>query len=159
MSMFRAFRRTVLALALLVLGQAAGHASEPLFSFGEMRQLQTLPDQTKERVLGEEELLLYQNMEFYSFTAFEALLAANNAALALGGPPLFCAPAGTFAFHDGADIAALLAELTENLLALIAEVGAREDHYDRRPASETLLFALRATFPCDGPIETISATR
>lgn len=157
--MLSALRISLLWIFLLVIaGQPERAEAESLFSFGEMRELQTLPEQAKARSLDEEEFLLYQNMEFYAFTAFEALLAANNAAMALGGPPLFCAPEGTFAFQDGADIAALLADLTQSLLALIAEVGAEEAHYDDRPASEALLFALRAAFPCDGELETASAT-
>lgn len=150
-------KASALAILLMVLGQAGHLTAEPLFSFGELRQLQTLPEQAKTRTLDGEEFLLYQNMEFYAFTAFESLLAANNAAMALGGPPLFCAPEGTFGFRDGADIAALLADLTDRLLALIVEVGADPEHYDRRPASEALLFALRAAFPCDEGIETASA--
>ncbi|MDX1541076.1 MAG: hypothetical protein R3349_06695 [Geminicoccaceae bacterium] len=158
--MCSAIRKAVILVVVLVAsGQMVPAFAEPLFSFGEMRELQTLPDQAGSRSLAEDELILYQNMEFYAFTTFEALLAANNAVMAVGAPPLFCAPEGTFRFRDGADIAVLLAELTDGLLSLVKEVGATEEHYDQRPASEALLFALRAVFPCDDvEIETVSAT-
>ena len=91
-------------------------------------------------------------MEFYSFTVFESLVAANNATQSLHGKPLFCAPVGTFGFREDADIAALQAALVDELLNLIKAAGADPDHYDDRPASEVLLMALRAAYPCGDQI-------
>ena len=48
-------------------------AGEVLFTFGEMMQLKNLPLQSAERVLSEEEIVLYQNFEFYAYTVFENL--------------------------------------------------------------------------------------
>lgn len=152
----RVLASACIALGLLLPGGSSAHADQALFSFGEMRELQRLP--AAGGTMSAQELNLYRNMEFYAFTVFETLLAANNAALALQRTPLFCAPEGTFRFAGDGDIAALAGRLTAKLVDMIDAIGA--DHlYDDRPASEALLMALRATFPCDGEIETVSAAR
>lgn len=147
-------RRTIagvfISLGLLLPSGSGAFADNALFSFGEMRQLQRLP--AAERPLSAREASLYQNMEFYTFTVLETLLAANNAALALQRMPLFCAPEGTFRFRNDGDIALLADRLTAEILELTGAIGADDDHYDDRPASEALLMALRAAFPCSHDI-------
>lgn len=149
-------------VALLLTTGAApgeGRSEDALFSFGEMRELQRLPAESARRTVTDDEVVLYQNMHFYTFTVIEALLAANHTAVTLGGPPLFCAPSAAFRFEDEGDIALLLDRLTGTLLGLITRIGGGEDHYDDRPASEALLLALRAAHPCGVGLETASAQR
>lgn len=124
-------------------------ADNALFTFGEMRQLQDLQPESATREVAGEELVLYRNMEFYLYTVFESLLAANNAALALHEKPLFCAPPAAFRFRDESDVTGLAAFVTEELLALTKEIGTEPERYDDRPASEVILLALRAGFPCE----------
>ncbi len=52
-------------------------------------------------------MILYQNFEFYAYTVFESLQAANDAALLIHREPLFCAPEATFHFRKDGDIARL----------------------------------------------------
>lgn len=141
----------ILAAGLLTggLATAPARADNALFTFGEMRKLQGLPREAAEREVSAQELLLYQNMEFYLYTVFESLLAANNAALMLHDEPLFCAPATAFRFRDEADITGLGAFVTEELLELTKEIGTTPERYHDRPASEVILLALRAGFPCE----------
>jgi len=140
-----------LAAGLLACGLAATpvRADNALFTFGEMRKLQELPLESAKREVSEAELLLYQNMEFYLYTVFESLLAANNAALMLHDEPLFCAPKTAFRFRDESDIMGLAAFVTEELLELTKEIGTTPERYHDRPASEVILLALRAGFPCE----------
>lgn len=140
-----------LAAGLLAggLAKAPARADNALFTFGEMRKLQELPLEAKRREISDQELLLYQNMEFYLYTVFESLLAANNAARTLHDEPLFCAPATAFRFRDEADITGLGAFVVEELLELTKEVGTTPERYHDRPASEVILLALRAGFPCE----------
>lgn len=152
MTLSRLLPATFLALLAHAALAGAASADNALFTFGEMRQLQALPQVAASRALTAEEANLYQNMEFYSFTVFESLVAANNATQSLHGKPLFCAPADTFGFHEDADIAALQAVLVDALLDLVKAAGAEPDRYDDRPASEVLLMALRAAYPCGDQI-------
>jgi hypothetical protein len=151
-------RRTIagvfISLGLLLPSGPGAFADSALFSFGEMRQLQQLP--ADGRPLSTQEAILHQNMQFYAFTVFETLLAANNAAYALQRTPLFCAPEGTFRFKEDGDIARLTHRLTAEILETTGAVGADDDHYDDRPASEALLLALRAAFPCSQDVASAS---
>jgi hypothetical protein len=122
------------------------HADEVLLTFGDMLRLRELPLQAAKRPLTEEERVLYQNYEFYAYTAFEALQVANSAAALINQAPLFCAPKDAFHFDQDGDIARLADRLTAQLTA---EVGEPLDRYDGRPASLVLLLGLRAAFPCD----------
>ena len=94
-------------------------------------------------------------MEFYTFTVFETLLAANNATLAMDRKPLFCAPPGTFRFTDAGDIALLAGRLASELLDRARSSGVPGDHYDDWPASKALLTALRSSFPCPKDVAAI----
>ncbi len=125
----RVLASACISLGLLLPGGSGAHADQALFSFGEMRELQRLP---AGGTMSAQELNLYRNMEFYAFTVFETLLAANNAALALQRAPLFCAPEGTFRFAADGDIAALAGRLTAKLVGMIDAIGAPV----RRPAGE-----------------------
>jgi len=150
------------AVALLLATGAApdeARSDDALFSFGEMRELQRLPAESARRTVTDDDVVLYQNMQFYTFTVIEALLAANHTVISLGGPPLFCAPSATFRFEDEGDIAEFLGRLTATLVGLVTRIGGSEDHYDDRPASEALLLALRAAHPCGVGLETASAER
>jgi hypothetical protein len=136
------------AVAFSLLTLAAPTRAEVLFTFGEMQRLQALPLESADRRLSEEEVILYQNFEFYAYTVFEALEAANSAALLISAKPLFCAPKATFQFRAEGDIARLAEHLTGELFALTKEVGGSLDRYDDKPASAVLLLGLRAAFPC-----------
>lgn len=147
-----------LGLSCALAGAApAARADNAMFTFAEMLELQKLPLESPGRALSEEELILYQNMEFYVFTVFEALHAANNTALALHREPLFCAPAGAFRFRGENEIATMAARISEDLLTLTKEIGASPARYDDQPASEVLLLGLRTTFPCADGSDTLGA--
>jgi hypothetical protein len=136
------------AIALgVLLGGAPAAADEVLFTFGQMRQLQGLPVDSTKRSLNEEEVILYQNFEFYAYTVFETLEAANQAAAAIK-QPLFCAPEATFHFRKDGDVARLVDYLTSELFSLTEEIHGPLDRYDDKPASQVLLLGLRAAFPC-----------
>lgn len=139
----------VLAIVMTVVMQVTpARAADVLFTFGEMLRLQALPLESAERRLSEEEILLYQNFEFYAYTVFEALQVANEAARLIGREPLFCEPAALFHFRKEGDIARLADYVTAELLALTKEIGGPLDRYDDKPASAVLLLGLRAAFPC-----------
>ncbi len=123
--------------------------TEVLFTFGEMLHLRELPLASAKRALSDEEVILYQNFEFYAYTVFESLQQANQAALLIHHEPLFCAPVATFHFRKDGDIARLADHVTSELFALTKEVGGSLDRYDERPASAVLLLGLRAAFPCE----------
>lgn len=145
----------------LALGTVAGpaRADTAMFSFGEMVRLQALPLEAAARRLGDDEIVLYRNMEFYVVTVFETLIAANNAAATLHDEPLFCAPASAFRFLEEGDITGLAVYVVEELLGLTEKIGGSPERYDERPASEVLLLALRAAFPCSASPATLAATR
>ena len=93
---------SLIAIAMSVVIQATpARAADVLFTFGEMLRLQALPLESAERRLSEEEILLYQNFEFYAYTVFESLQVANDAARLIGQEPLFCAPAADLPFPQG----------------------------------------------------------
>jgi hypothetical protein len=140
------FSAIVLSFTLFV---APSRADDVLFTFGEMMRLQTLPLESAERALSDEEVILYQNFELYAYTVFEALQVANDAAVLIDHEPLFCAPSAVFHFRKEGDIARLADHVTGELIALTKEVGGALDRYDDRPASAVLLLGLRAAFPCD----------
>jgi hypothetical protein len=131
----------------LLLGGTPAHADEVLFTFGEMRHLQSLPLESAKRSLNAEEVTLYQNFELYAYTVFETLEVANQAAAAIK-QPLFCAPEATFRFRKDGDIARLVDYVTSQLFALTQEIHGPLDRYNDRPASQVLLLGLRAAFPC-----------
>ncbi len=137
---------------LLILANSPGRAGEVLFTFGEMMQLKNLPLQSAERVLSEEEIVLYQNFEFYAYTVFETLQVANQASRLLDQEPLFCAPDAVFHFRKDGDITRLADYVTNELLALTETLGGDLDRYNDRPASAVLLLGLRAAFPCEGDV-------
>jgi hypothetical protein len=139
----------LLPLLLLIVPVHRLHADEVLLTFGDMLRLRELPLESAKRALTEEELALYQNYEFYAYTAFEALQAANSAAELINKAPLFCAPETTFHFDQDGDIARLADYVTEELFGLTEEIGGSLDRYDDKPASLVLLLGLRAAFPCD----------
>jgi hypothetical protein len=136
----------LLPLLLLIVPGHRLHADEVLLTFGDMLRLRELPLESARRALTEEELVLYQNYEFYAYTAFEALQVANSAAELIHKAPLFCAPKSTFHFDQDGDIARLADHVTAELTE---EVGEALDRYDDKPASLVLLLGLRAAFPCD----------
>jgi hypothetical protein len=138
-----------LLAALLVIAPVSVLQANPLFTFGEMRQLQALPVESAKRQLSREEIVLYQNYEFYAYTVFETLSAANEAATLIERDPLFCAPEGVFRFREEGDIVRLAEFVTAELFALTEQVGGLEDRYDDKPASAVLLLGLRAAFPCE----------
>jgi hypothetical protein len=140
------FSAIVLSFTLFV---APSRADDVLFTFGEMMRLQTLPLESAERALSDEEVILYQNFELYAYTVFEALQVANDAAVLIDDEPLFCAPSAVFHFRKEGDIARLADHVTGELIALTKEIGGALDRYDDRPASAVLLLGLRAAFPCD----------
>lgn len=157
---------TVRALILLVALAPATTSAAPavradnaMFTFGEMLELQRLPLEAKERALTEDEIVLYQNMEFYIFTVFESLHAANNVAASLHHAPFFCAPESMFRFKAEGDIANVAARITEPLLDPANKPGAAAARYADKPASEILLLGLRTTFPCGQDTRTLSAMR
>jgi hypothetical protein len=147
-----------LALGLLAAAGPA-RADTAMFTFGEMLRLQALPLAATDHRLSDEELILYRNMEFYTVTVFETLIAANNAAITLHGEPLFCAPARAFRFLEKGDITGLAVYVIEELLALTETIGSSPERYDERPASEVLLLAVRAAFPCGSSPATLAAVR
>ena len=139
----------LLPLLLLIVPGHRLHADEVLLTFGDMLRLRELPLESARRALTEEELILYQNYEFYAYTAFEALQVANSAAELIHKAPLFCAPKSTFHFDQDGDIARLAAHVTDELLGLPEETSEPLDRYHDKPASLVLLLGLRAAFPCD----------
>jgi hypothetical protein len=82
-------------------GRPGARADEVLLTFGDMLRLRELPLESAKRALTDEEIVLYQNYEFYADTALEALQVANSAAELINGQPLFCAPETTFHFSQG----------------------------------------------------------
>lgn len=156
---FRSLALGLCTTLALVAADRSAKADPALFTFGEMVRLQALPERALESPLSEEEIILYQNMEFYTFTVFESLMAANIAVTTLHGEPLFCAPAGTFRFLEEGDIAALSLHVIDQLLDLTKKIGGPADRYDDRPASDVLLMGLRAAFPCGSPFETAGVIR
>jgi hypothetical protein len=147
-----------LLAVLLAIAPVAAHA-QPLFTFGEMRQLQALPVESSKRALSQEEVVLYQNYEFYVYTVFETLGAANEAAVLIDQDPLFCAPEAIFQFHEEGDIVRLADFVTAELSALTEQIGGPVNRYDDKPASAVLLLGLRATFPCEDTEEPQLAAR
>ena len=133
---------------LLILPLARLHADDVLLTFGDMLRLRDLPQESTKRALTPEELVLYQNYEFYAYTAFEALQVANSAAELISEAPLFCAPETTFRFDQDGDIARLADHVTDELSGLVKETGQSLDRYADKPASLVLLLGLRAAFPC-----------
>jgi hypothetical protein len=144
-----AWRIGAVLLLLLIVPLGRLHADEVLLTFGDMQRLRELPLESAKRALTEEELILYQNYEFYAYTTFEALQVANSAAELIHKAPLFCAPETTFHFHQDGDIARLADYVTDQLFRLPEQIGESLDHYDDKPASLVLLLGLRAAFPCD----------
>ena len=138
----------VLPLLLLIMPIPRLYAGEVLLTFGDMQRLRELPLESAKRTLTEEELVLYQNYEFYAYTAFEALQVANSAALLINHAPLFCAPETTFHFDRDGDITRLADYVTDRLLELPKQTGGAPGGYDDEPASLVLLLGLRAAFPC-----------
>ena len=149
MNIAAASRTGAVLVPLLLLLEPLGrlHADEVLLTFGDMLRLRELPLESAKRALTDEELVLYQNYEFYAYTAFEALQAANSAAELINKAPLFCAPATTFHFDQEGDIARLADYVTDQLFS--GEAGEPLDRYENKPASLVLLLGLRAAFPCD----------
>jgi hypothetical protein len=139
----------VLLPLLLIAPLGRLHADEVLLTFGDMLRLRELPLESAKRELTEEELVLYQNYEFYAYTAFEALQVANSAA----------EPDSTFHFDQDGDIARLADHVTDQLFGLTQEIGESLDRYDDKPASLVLLLGLRAAFPCDPDDRTKVAQR
>lgn len=139
----------LLPLLLLIVPLGRLHADDVLLTFGDMLRLRELPLESAKRVLSDEELVLYQNYEFYAYTAFEALQVANSAAGLINHAPLFCAPETTFHFDQDGDIARLADHVMDQLSGLSEEVGGSLERYDDKPASLVLLLGLRAAFPCD----------
>lgn len=131
-------------------------ADEVLLTFGDMVRLQRLPLDSTKRALTEEEVILYQNFEFYAYTVFESLQVANSAAALIDQTPLFCAPEGTFHFSEDGDIARLADYVTAELFALTEEIGGPTHRYDDKPASLVLLLGLRAAFPCEEPASVVA---
>jgi hypothetical protein len=125
----------LLPVLLLILPLARLHADEVLLTFGDMLRLRELPVESAKRALTPEELVLFQNYEFYAYTVFEALQVANSAAELINKAPLFCAPNTTFQFDQDGDIARLADYVTDQLSLLTDEAG--------------LSLGLRAAFPCD----------
>jgi hypothetical protein len=136
-------------LLLLIIPLGRLYADEVLLTFGDMLRLRDLPLESAKRALTEEELVLYQNYQFYAYTAFEALQVANSAALLINEAPLFCAPETTFHFDQDGDIARLADYITDQLIGFSEESGEPLDRYGDKPASLVLLLGLRAAFPCD----------
>ena len=136
-------------LLLLIVPLGPLYADEVLLTFGDMLRLRELPLESAKRELTEEELVGYQNYEFYAYTAFEALQVANSAALLINEAPLFCAPEATFHFDQDGDIARLADYVTDQLFGLTEASGEPLGAYDEKPASLVLLLGLRAAFPCD----------
>jgi hypothetical protein len=136
-------------LLLLIVPTYRLYADEVLLTFGDMLRLRELPVESAKRELTAEELVLYQNYEFYAYTAFEALQVANDAAATIHKAPLFCAPEATFQFDRGGDIARLADHVTDQLFGVFEGGGEPLDDYEDKPASLVLLLGLRAAFPCD----------
>ena len=142
-------RSGAVLLLLLIVPLGRLYADEVLLTFGDMLRLRELPMESAERALTEEELVLYQNYEFYAYTAFEALQVANSAAELINEAPLFCAPETTFHFDQDGDIARLADYVTDQLFAPADQTGGSLDRYADEPASLVLLLGLRAAFPCE----------
>ena len=159
MTAFRSLAFGLCTSLALLAAERPAQADAALFTFGEMVRLHDLPQRAASTAPSDEDIILYQNMEFYTFTVFETLMAANSVVAALKGEPIFCAPAGTFSFKQEGDITALSLHVIEELLVLIKEAGAAADRYDDRPASDVLLMGLRAAYPCADDMETASAMR
>jgi hypothetical protein len=143
------WRIGAILLLLLIMPLGRLHADEVLLTFGDMQRLRELPLEAAKRTLSEEELVLYQNYEFYAYTTFEALQVANSAAELIHKTPLFCAPETTFHFDQDGDIARLADYVTDQLIGLPEEMGGSLDRYNDKPASLVLLLGLRAAFPCE----------
>ena len=139
----------VLAIVMTVALQVTpARAADVLFTFGEMLRLQGFPQESVKRTVSEEEVILYQNFEFYAYTVFETLKVANDAAALINREPLFCAPEAAFQFRKEGDIARLADYVTAELFALTEELGGPVERYAEEPASAVLLLGLRAAFPC-----------
>lgn len=150
----------ILLAALLWAGPAGGSRAETaMFTFGEMVALQAESLGRPDAKAGAVDAVLLKNLEFYAFTVFEALHAANNAAIMLENEPLFCAPEGAFAFEREGEIAQMSAYLAQELIALTKTLGGDPGRYDDKPASEGLLLGLRIAFPCEFGPKTLSAMR
>jgi hypothetical protein len=81
-------RRSPPLLAIVmsvVMHVAPARAADVLFTFGEMLRLQGFPLESVKRTVSEEEVILYQNFEFYAYTVFETLQVANDAATLIKG--------------------------------------------------------------------------
>ena len=137
------------AIALSFVLFAAPGRADVLFTFGEMTRLQTLPLESTERRLSDQEVALYQNFELYAYTVFESLQIANDVTVRTSQEPLFCAPDAVFRFRREGDIARLAERVTAELRALTREIGDSLERYADQPASAVLLLGLRAAFPCD----------
>ena len=139
----------VLAIVMTVVMQVTpARAADVLFTFGEMLRLQGFPQESVKRTVSEEEVILYQNFEFYAYTVFETLQVANDAAALISREPLFCAPEAAFHFRKEGDIARLADYVTAELFSLTEELGGPVERYAEEPASAVLLLGLRAAFPC-----------
>jgi hypothetical protein len=143
-----AWRIGAVLLLLLIVPLGRLHADDVLLTFGDMQRLRELPLEAAKRTLTEEELILYQNYEFYAYTTFEALQVANSAAELIHKAPLFCAPETTFRFDQDGDIARLADYVTDQLFGLPEQIGQSLERYAEEPASLVLLLGLRAAFPC-----------
>jgi hypothetical protein len=139
----------LLPVMLLIVPPGGVRADEVLLTLGDMLRLRELPLEAAKRALTEEELVLYQNCQFYAYTAFEALQAANSASELINQAPLFCVPETTFQFAKDGDIARLADHVTDQLFELTEQAGESLDRYGDQPASLVLLLGLRAAFPCD----------
>lgn len=159
MKWYRSTIRSLDVLAALVLGSwlavtaIGARADAPLLTFGELLRIQALPASGD---LSAEDLVLYQNVEFYTYTVFETLEMANSTALLVEKAPLFCAPEGTFHFREAADLARLAALVTGEIRSLAEDVGLALERYAEQPASAVLLIGLRAAFPCIEPPSTLA---
>ena len=149
----------VLWLLLLIVPLGRSPADQVLLTVGDMLRLRELPLEAGKRALTAEELILYQNYEFYAYTAFEALQVANSAAASINAAPLFCAPETTFHFDQDGDIARLADYVTDQLFGRPEQTGESLDRYDHEPASLVLLLGLRAAFPCGSDDRTKVAQR
>ena len=128
--MIRMLIRRLAPLSAVVLSFvlfAAPSRGDVLFTFGEMTRLQTLPLESAERALSEEEVALYQNFELYAYTVFEALQIANEVAAAdQSGAVVLRALRRVFRFRQEGDIARLADRVTTR--------ADRADRGDRRLA-------------------------
>jgi hypothetical protein len=149
----------LLAAAVWTAPAAGCRAENAMFTFGEMVALHAQSLGRPDAKPGAVDAVLLKNLEFYAFTVFETLHAANNAAIMLENEPLFCAPQGAFEFEREGEIAQMSAYLAQELIALTKTLGGDPSRYDDKPASEALLLGLRIAFPCEFGPETLSAMR